>query len=210
MSIAYYDGRAEEFFRDTASADMAALQARFLRYLTPGARILDGGCGSGRDSLAFARAGFRVTAFDASSEMVRLASANTGLPVIKMAFAELGWDSAFDGVWACASLLHVPRADLPSIAGRLLRALVPGGIFFFSFKLGEGDRQAEGRHFTDMTERSLASLSEELGAATLELWQSRDARPKHEREAWVSVIGRCGAYKGCHPNTSLSSTSADR
>jgi 2-polyprenyl-3-methyl-5-hydroxy-6-metoxy-1,4-benzoquinol methylase len=194
MSISYYNKHAQEFFNATAHADMSALHARFLHHLLPGARILDAGCGSGRDALAFTQAGFQVTAFDASAEMVRLATANTGLPVIQMAFNEIAWENTFHGIWACASLLHVPRADLAPVSARLVRALVPGAIIFMSFKLGESEREKDGRCFTDMTELLLAKLLDEIGSERLELWQSEDARPGRESEKWVSTIVRRQAF----------------
>jgi 2-polyprenyl-3-methyl-5-hydroxy-6-metoxy-1,4-benzoquinol methylase len=190
MSISYYDENCDEYCRLTIDANMNALHARFLKHLVPKARILDAGCGSGRDSLAFARAGFSVTAFDGSAKMVRLASENTGLPVAHILFGDVSWDSAFEGVWACASLLHVSRSNLAVITNRLVRSLVPGGVIFMSFKQGESERETEGRHFTDMTEQTIASLLDELGLDVVELWSSQDVRPGRGTEAWVSAIGR--------------------
>ena len=102
--------------------------AWFLDNVPAGGAVLEAGCGSGRDALVFLRAGRAVTAFDGSAEMVRRASAHTGLPVRHMTFQEMDWDSAFDGVWASASLLHVPRAELPAVMQRIVRALKPRGV----------------------------------------------------------------------------------
>ena len=94
-------------------------RSKFLIHVPAGGDILDAGCGSGRDALAFHRAGYRVTAFDASPEMCRMARQYTDLPVIQMTFQEMTWRSAFDGIWACASLLHVPQVELPDVLGTL-------------------------------------------------------------------------------------------
>jgi SAM-dependent methyltransferase len=190
MSAGYYDQNGEAFFRRTVDLDMGAERARFLAHLLPGASILDAGCGSGRDALAFARAGYAVTAFDASPEMVRLAQGHTGLPVLQLTFKKMTWLEAFDGVWASASLLHVARADLPETFGRVVAALRPGGVAYASFKLGEDEREVEGRRFTDMTEGLLRALTEGACLAVVDLWVSADGRPGHEGEQWLNGIGR--------------------
>ena len=158
MSAGYYDQHGEAYFHRTVDLDMGAERARFVAHLLPGASILDAGCGSGRDALAFDRAGYAVTAFDASPEMVRLATEHTGLTVLHLSFEKMTWLEAFDGVWASASLLHVARAALPDAFGRVVAALRPGGVAYASFKLGEDEREVEGRRFTDMTEGLLRAL----------------------------------------------------
>jgi 2-polyprenyl-3-methyl-5-hydroxy-6-metoxy-1,4-benzoquinol methylase len=137
-TIGYYDRNAVRFAADTADLDMSALYERFLQHLPPGGRILDAGCGVGRDALAFAERGYSVTAFDASAEMVRLARERVGsrAEVLHMRFEDVASQEEFDGIWACASLLHVPAADFPSVAARLAWALRPRGAWYMSFKLG--------------------------------------------------------------------------
>jgi 2-polyprenyl-3-methyl-5-hydroxy-6-metoxy-1,4-benzoquinol methylase len=190
MSGSYYDDNAETFFADSVTADVGDLHGRFLPLVRAGGRILDAGCGSGRDSLAFLQAGFDVTAFDASEEMVRLATRHSGLPVIQMPFDEVDWRHRFDGVWACASLLHVVRADLPEVVGRLVGALRPGGVMFASFKYGTEERDHHGRRFTDLDEVRLESLFEGAGLAIVDLVVGADGRPGREHERWVSSVGR--------------------
>ena len=113
QTIQYYDEHAEAFVADTESADMQECRERFLRYLEPGQKILDAGCGSGRDVVAFKEAGYDVEAFDASAEICRIASEKTGIEVRQMRFEELDGEDQYDGIWACASLLHVKPEDLP-------------------------------------------------------------------------------------------------
>ena len=169
---------------------MEAERARFLAYVPAAGAILDAGCGSGRDALAMSRAGYAVTAFDGSAEMARLASRHAGLPVRHMTFEQMDWDQAFDGVWACASLLHLKRAELPGAFQRILRALRPGGVFYASFKLGHEERGANGRHFTDLTGPLLSDLISNTGLAPLEVWTTADERPDHPGEDWVSAMSR--------------------
>ncbi len=140
--------------------------------------ILDAGCGSGRDAKAFLERGYTVSAFDASPVLARLATVHTGLP-------------RFDGIWACASLLHVPLADLPDVFQRLDRALKPGGVLYASWKSGQGERQDGDRRFTDLDEAHLDVL---LRAArcftTLEVWTTVDSRPARAHERWLNALLR--------------------
>ncbi|WP_018260686.1 class I SAM-dependent methyltransferase [Methylobacterium sp. WSM2598] len=191
MSIEFYDRHADAFFADTVCADMGVPRARFLAHVPARGRILDAGCGSGRDAKAFAKLGYEVEAFDASPEMVRLASSFTGLPIRLMTFEQIHWTARFNGIWASASLLHAPRDHLPRIAQRLEQALTDGGVLYASFKHGETEREKDGRRFTDMTEARLRA--EFLPATSLELievWVSPDVRPGRSDEVWLNAIMR--------------------
>jgi SAM-dependent methyltransferase len=189
MSIDFYDRNAEAFFSGTVSLDVEAIRARFLAFVPVGGRILDAGCGSGRDALAFHRAGYDVRAFDGSHEMVRLAREHTGLPVQLRTFDDLDLGCCFDGIWASASLLHVPRARLPGVTASLVRALRPAGAMYVSMKRGAGDREVDGRLFVDVDEQGLAQLLEGASLTIVDAWSSRDVRPDRAGEEWVNAIG---------------------
>ena len=128
-----------DVLRKARSPDMGKLYEPFLQHLKPGAKILDAGCGSGRDSLFFKNHGFQVTAFDASEEMVKLASQLLGQRVLHMSFEDLDLPETYDGIWACASLLHVKRAELRNVIARLTQHLNTGGMLYVSFKYGGGN-----------------------------------------------------------------------
>lgn len=173
-TIGFYDADPEGYSAKTFGADMSSTRGRFLRHVAPGARILDMGCGSGRDSLAFHEFGYAVTPIDGSEGMCRIARENTRLEVRHMMFDDLDYESEFDAVWAFGTLLHLPSAELPDVLAKVRRALVPGGVLFMSFKEGtfEGDR--DGRHYTDMTQDSLRALAESNGFSVLDLWSDTD------------------------------------
>jgi SAM-dependent methyltransferase len=187
MSISYYDANAEVYFKDTVGADVGPLCARFLAHVTPSGHILDAGCGSGRDARAFVEAGYRVTAFDASAEMVKRAAAYTGLDVSHMTFDDMAWVEEFNGIWACATLLHVPRNMLSSTFARFARALRGGGAWYLSVKHGTDDRAVGKRTFTDMTEQEMRDYLEDAGLSVVDLWVTDDVRPGRS-DRWVNTV----------------------
>jgi SAM-dependent methyltransferase len=189
----YYRKHAQKFFERTAFLDVEKLYAPFLRLLPEGAHILDAGCGSGRDTKAFRERGYQVTAFDATPEMVELATQLTGEPVAVMRFQEMAYVEEFDGIWACASLLHVTLAELSAVFARFIEALKPGGYWYMSFKYGgeEGrERQSGERLFTDFTEVSLQTFLEgfeQLKIVTL--FATGDERyVATSGERWVTAV----------------------
>ena len=190
-SIGYYQRHAERFFQETIRVDMRPLYQRFLPLLPAGGRILDAGCGSGRDLLAFRELGFQTTGFDASPSLVALASEHLGEPVHCLNFRDIPWHDEFHGIWACASLLHIPRSDLAYILKRLAKALISSGILYASFKYGTTEREKDGRFFTDMDESTLAALLDEVAVfAPLDIWITADQRPGRDDERWLNALLR--------------------
>ena len=187
-NLHYYEQHAAAFFEATVTVDMLELHERFLPLIPDGGHILDAGCGSGRDAKAFAAKGYRVTTFDASPALAKLASAHIRQPVPVRAFHEIEEIACYDGIWACASLLHLPAQAIPEAIGRLWAALKPGGCFYFSFKHGRGERQHNGRHFTDTDETTVASWLANLpNLASHEVWLTQDQRPERN-ETWLNVL----------------------
>ncbi|MBL6459377.1 class I SAM-dependent methyltransferase [Belnapia sp. T6] len=189
-TIGYYDRNATRFAADTADLDMSALHDRFLRHLPPGGRILDAGCGVGRDALAFAEREYSVVAFDGSAEMVRLARERlgTGAEVRHMRFGDVAWREEFDGIWACASLLHVPAADFPAITTKLAAALRAGGAWYMSFKVGEGEHIRGARMFMNHSETSLRAALKHASVTVVDVWTTADVRPGRQNEGWINAV----------------------
>ena len=189
-SIGYYENHAEAFVERTSKADLTALYQPFLRRLPEGAHILDVGCGSGRDAAAFLKLGYKVTATDPSKAMVEASSRLTGQPTLKLAFWDLKFEREFDGIWACASLLHVPKVEMNLVLHRLTRALKPGGCIYLSFKHGQGERVEHGRLFNDYTEDSFRPVLALQTSLTIErIWVSHDQRPGRV-EKWLNIVAR--------------------
>ncbi|MEX0566303.1 class I SAM-dependent methyltransferase [Raoultella terrigena] len=188
MTINYYQHNADSFFTSTVAVDMSSLYAPFVEALTPPELILDAGCGSGRDAKAFAEMGYRVEAFDASSEMVARAARYSGLTVRQRSFTDISETARYDGIWCCASLLHVPGDELPGVMQRLATALKSGGVWYVSFKYGTGEREKEGRRFTDLDEAGLTALVAALADIDItRMWQTLDKRPDRS-ETWLNAL----------------------
>ena len=137
-TIAFYQAHAPHWVFHSGEAHSHQLES-FLDRLTPGAAVLELGCGGGRDAARMRQRGFAVDATDATPALVTRANQAFGLGARVMAFHELEAGAQYAGVWAHASLLHCPRANLPDVLARIHHALLPGGWHFASFKLGTGE-----------------------------------------------------------------------
>ncbi|WP_291359679.1 class I SAM-dependent methyltransferase [Acinetobacter sp. UBA3025] len=187
-TIDYYNKYAIEFTVSTFKVDMESLYQPFLAELPEGARILDVGCGSGRDTLAFKNKGYKVDAIDYSIELVKRATQLTGVRVQLMSFYEIDEHGIYDGVWACASLLHCERSRLAEVVARLIGVLKPNGTLYMSFKYGNSDRKKDGRAFTDLEEaQSKALLLVFDDVEQIQQWITVDQRPDRQ-EKWLNLL----------------------
>lgn len=187
-TIDYYNTYADQFAESTLKVDMESLYLPFIGLLPPTARILDLGCGSGRDTLAFKNKGYQVTATDYSKAQVDKASRLTGIDVRFESFYELSELNQYDGIWACASLLHCERGRLPEVLAKILKALKINGICYMSFKYGEGDSYRDGRQFTDMDElQAKNQLKKFDNILLLQQWITIDKRPDHNQD-WLNIL----------------------
>jgi len=187
-AIRYYNENARAYFDSTVALDMGKLYGPFLKHLRPGSKVLDAGCGSGRDSLFFKNQGFQVTAFDASKEMVKLASELLVQKVLLMSFEDLSLTEQYDGIWACASLLHVEKAKLSRVVAELAKHLKDGGVFYISFKYGREEYWKEGRYFNHLDEDTLKEILQEVPELrTEQLFISTDVRGYRSSDQWLNA-----------------------
>jgi SAM-dependent methyltransferase len=189
-TTAYYDRNAQAYSDATRSVDMSELYEQFLGHIPPGGRILDAGSGSGRDTFAFIQKGYNVDAFDASANLAALSTRLTGVPTQVVRFQEFESGPAYDGIWACASLLHVPAEELEAALSRLVRALKPGAALYVSVKHGTGQRMAsDGRLFVDLDRAHLENLFAQFPDVTLsKVWISRGQGRLQGKDEWLNAI----------------------
>lgn len=188
-TLNYYNENATVFSAGTQNVDFHDTQDLFLSYLKSGASILDFGCGSGRDTKYFLEKGFHVTATDGSKALCKAASEYTGIPVKQLLFQELADVAVYDAVWACSSILHVPRAEQPDIFCRMIRSLKDEGYIYTSFKYGYFEGLRGERFFTDFDEKTFQEFMKKFPELRVEkLWMSADVRPERRNEKWLNVI----------------------
>ena len=191
MKQSYYDAHAKEYAELTVKADMSQAYNRFLVYLPAGAGILDAGCGSGRDSLCFMKKGYAVTMLDASEGMCKCAEELTGRKALCMPFADIDFADQFDGIWACASLLHISETELEKVFAKFHRALKRDGVLYASWKYGDAERDDGERFYCDMTEEKLKNVLARAGLFDcLDCWVAGDLLPLVREQKWLNVVLR--------------------
>ena len=190
-TIDYYEQNAKSFIEGTLNVDFTEIQDAFLGLLPEKAMILDFGCGSGRDLKCFLERGYSVDAMDGSLELCKAASNYTGIEVKHMYFHELDEYEKYDGIWACASILHVKKEELPEIIRKMSLAAKANGIIYLSFKYGDFEGERNGRYFTDMTEEPMEELLADFPEFTVEKqWITGDVRVGRGDERWLNMILR--------------------
>ena len=187
-TIDYYNINAESFVNQTVSVNFKDTQDRFLNFLN-GNKILDFGCGSGRDTKYFLDKGYDVTAIDGSEELCKKASEYTGIDVKHMYFQELQEVETYDGIWACSSILHLNRIELKDVFIRMRDALTTDGIIYTSFKYGDFEGERNGRYFIDFTLDAFKTFLRDINGLTIiDNWITSDVRPGRGEEKWLNLI----------------------
>lgn len=188
-TLDYYNQNADAFVAGTISVDFKQKQDKFIGRLQAGDYILDFGCGSGRDTKYFLEVGMKVDATDGSEELCKIASKYTGIKVRQMLFQELDEYEKYDGIWACSSILHLPKDELKQVLIKMAAALNAGGIIYTSFKYGNYEGERNGRYFTDFTIDSFADFIQDVKHLKLiECWITGDVRHGRGEEKWLNLI----------------------
>ncbi|WP_260596948.1 class I SAM-dependent methyltransferase [Sphingomonas endolithica] len=190
-TLAFYGSDASKYvarYRGEQHRDLMG----FLDRLPPAARVLELGCGGGGDAAAMLARGFDAVPTDGSPEMAQEAAVFLGRPVEVLMFEDLADEDVYDGVWASASLLHVPIADLMTILTRVHRALKPSGLFYASYKTGAGEgRDQFGRYYNYPSREVLVASYIAAGAwSSLEVEEQQGSGYDNQSTRWAAVIAR--------------------
>lgn len=187
-NIQYYDNNAQLFYDRTINADLSDNYKEFISYLPKQAHILDAGCGVGRDTKYFLSQRYQVTAFDGSTEMVKLATKETGINVLHSTFQDIDFKKSFDDVWAQATLLHVPYNETTNVYKKIHAALKPEGIFYASYGYGSDIIQRDARDFYNMNEDTIKPYFDGL-FDIVKIWTEKSKRFSPSKEAlWLNFI----------------------
>ena len=186
-TLQYYNDNAKKYFDDTVNANMSYFRGKFLSYLKDGGTILDLGCGAGRDSKAFKEAGYKVVAIDGSRELCKMATKLIGQDVKCITFEDFEPKERYDGIWACSSLLHIPKDEIKKVIKKLLPYMNDNCILYMSYKYGDyiGDRND--RFFVDMIETSVNEMFKEfINLTKIDEEITTDVRPGRDSEKWLN------------------------
>ena len=190
-TAAYYELNAAEYVSRTINADISELYQPFLSLLPDGSKILDVGCGAGRDLKEFKSRGFRPYGIDSSPALVQYAHLNSGAPVEPLRVEDATFQHEFEGIWACASLLHLPKRQFFPVLIVLKRALKNQGVIFISVQEGSGETTMDdGRFFAFY---NLSELSEKVSASGLHIqnsWRTMDKLPGRSDVHWINILAR--------------------
>lgn len=186
----YYDKNSEQYFNDTKNVDMSHLYSEFTALLPKHAKILDAGSGSGRDTLEFHKMGYDVTAVDSSKKLAKLSTELTGVKTKIMKLKDINDFHKYDGIWASASLLHLPPEELCETLSILATATKTDGVIYASFKSGTGQRRTQdGRYFTDMNEQKLKTIIGKVGnLKIIRIWISEGEGKFKGQGQWFNAI----------------------
>ncbi|MFD2207547.1 class I SAM-dependent methyltransferase [Kiloniella antarctica] len=190
-TLRYYAKNAEEYAKREPDKDFLIKRASFISRFLPGNKILELGCGGGHDALTFMESGFNVTLLDGSTELAALAEKRTEREVLVKDFSEIEFHNEFDGVWASASLLHVPSDNLAKIFDLIANSLKRGGGLTASFKEKDQDWVDKfGRKFCGMDVEKLKFLLKNSGfqVEKIETIDGFGSDNKPTRWIWVDAL----------------------
>ena len=188
-TIDFYNKNAENYCSKTIGIDLTQIYEKFLKYIPKQGAILDLGCGSGRDSLYFLNNGFDVTSMDASIEMVKLSSKLINQKTIHRKIEDIDFKDKFDGIWACASLLHINKNATVDVYNKLLSALKIEGILYASYKYGINTMVKEERYFNNYDENSFSEMMKNIQSLEqIEFWTTLDLRQEGNNQKWLNIL----------------------
>ncbi len=187
MTKEYYSKNAKAFIERTLNVDMTAQYSLFEKHLPTKGKILDIGFGSGRDSLYFSK-NYEVVSIDNCEAFIDEGKKTLNNEVLLMDVREMNSNKEFEGIWANASLLHIPFNELSKILDNCFKALKDNGVMYMSFKYGDYEGIRNGRNFTDLNEKRLENLLINTRFKLREANISKDVRPGKSNEKWMNVI----------------------
>ncbi len=190
QTISSYNLEYKKYYRDTAYLDLSDIYEEFRSYIPKCCMILDAGCGVGRDTRYFIQHGYKVVSFDAAERMVQLCSQYPFAYCLQQSFADIESIEEFDAVWACASLLHLGEDEIKDAFLRLVNALKPKGLLYFSLKPGSKSFSRNGKRYYLYESAMIDSfVRDELMLEKVKIWQNVGKKTP-DQEIWDNYLYR--------------------
>lgn len=195
LTIESYNRTAEEYYKIVTSFEVIPEIQKFLSFLKQRVRILDLGCGPGHHSRIFSEKSFKVIGMDLSKEMINIAKREVPqvefhvMDILKMKFKK----SSFSGVWASASLLHIPKKLLPKALNKINDVLYPKGIFYLSLKQGEGEELIKDERYGGVDKfysfssaKDIERMLKEANFKIVNIY-SKEKRDVYDTNPWIHI-----------------------
>ncbi len=190
-TIAIYDEQVEKYANLVSKDKPGTILQEFMESVPVGGRVLDLGCGPGNSAILMQRHGLKVTAVDASAEMVKYAKEIFALDAKVATFNDLHQIEIYDGIWANFSLLHAPEKDFSKHLSAIHRALISKGFFHIGMKLGQGmKRDAIGRKYTYFPEEELIRYLEKTGFEICSKTYGEEPGLSGEIAPWITILSQ--------------------
>ncbi|HCR1208409.1 TPA: class I SAM-dependent methyltransferase [Pseudomonas aeruginosa] len=188
-TIDYYNRNILKYDNTTYNLKLAEQWSEFLSQVKPQGAILDVGCGTGRDIVHFKNLGFYVEGIEPSTLLAKLARARTGSIIREASVENIEHKDRYDGIWACASLLHLPKASLPETLKKLTRALREDGCLYISLKQGtEESRKPDGRYFSSYLPNEITMILDKIpNISQPKIWITEDAALRSNTK-WINIL----------------------
>lgn len=184
QNIEFYNNNAKWYEQNISNVNITPQLELFLDKIPRGGKILDAGCGTGRDTLEMLKRGYAVSAFDGSTELAKIASDYAGIDVIVDTFENVKLpNDYYDGIWCMASLLHVHRNNMVDVMNKLYNSLRHGGHMYCSYKSRNDDFEKGGRQFTCYNIETINDVVNKTNFIIECGWENTD-----ERDSWLNVI----------------------
>lgn len=189
-TIQYYNEHAEEYFKETIDINIEDFRKKFISLLPKNAKIIDIGCGSGRDVKAFSEMGYNAIGLDIAENLSATAKQHLNIDIIYENM--INWKSSepFDGMWCCGSLLHLHDDELQSFLQNLKYNLKQDGIIFISVKEGiPTGTNKDGRYFHNYTQNEICDILNKAGLEIIDIEITKDLLKRYNFQ-WLCIFAR--------------------